>query len=126
MSEVSGLFDRYDADELSRSELLERLAGLTYRQIKPSGMDDGGVPDFPQEGTLEDLQFAAITSRMSEDEMERVVTEVLVLEAGTRLLAEVLTDDGQLRTGGFRSRRCRGRGPLIEDERMSRIRYTWG
>ncbi len=99
MSELSGLFDRYDADELSRSELLKRLASLTYRQIKPSGMGDGGVPDFPQEGTLEDLQVAAITSRLTEDEMETIVTEVLVLEAGTRLLAEVLTDDGQLRTG---------------------------
>lgn len=99
MSEVSGLFDRCAAGELSRSELLKRLAGLTYRQIKPSGMDDGGVPDFPQEGTLEDLQLAAITSRLTEDEMERVVTEILVLEAGTRLLAEVLTDGGQLRTG---------------------------
>ena len=99
MSEVSGLFERYDADELSRSELLARLAGLTYRQLKPSGMDGGGAPDFPQEGTLEDLQVAAITSRLTEDEMETIVTEVLVLEAGTRLLAEVLTDDGQLRTG---------------------------
>ena len=99
MSEVSGLFDRYDVDELSRSELLKRLAGRTYRQIKPSGMDGGGVPDFPQDGTLEDLQLAAITGRLTEDEMETVVTEVLVLEAGTRLLAEVLTDDGQLRTG---------------------------
>ena len=99
MSEVSGLFDRYDVDELSRSELLKRLAGLTYRQIKPSGMDGGGAPDFPQEGTLEDLQLAAITSRLTEDEMETIVTEVLVLEAGTRLLAEVLTDGGQLRTG---------------------------
>lgn len=99
MSEVSGLFDRYDADELSRSELPTRLAGLTYRQIKPSGMDGGGAPDFPQEGTLEDLQLAAITSRLTEDEMETIVTEILVLEAGTRLLAEVLTEDGQLRTG---------------------------
>ena len=99
MSEVSGPFGRYDADELSRSGLLKRLAGLTYRQIKPSGMDGGGAPDFPQEGTLEDLQLAAITSRLTEDEMETIVTEVLVLEAGTRLLAEVLTDDGQLRTG---------------------------
>ena len=99
MSEVSGLFDKYDADELSRSELLKRLAGLTFRLIKPSGMDGGGAPDFPQKGTLEDLHVAAITSRLSEDEMETIVTEVLVLEAGTRLLAEVLTDHGQLRTG---------------------------
>jgi hypothetical protein len=62
-------------------------------------MDGGGAPDFPQEGTLEDLQLAAITSRLTEDEMETIVTEILVLEAGTRLLAEVLTEDGQLRTG---------------------------
>ena len=63
---------------------------------------------------LEDLQFAAITSLLSEDEMETIVTEVLVLEAGTRLLAEVRTVDGQLRTwlkGAFGAGVCRGRAP---------------
>ena len=50
-------------------------------------MDDGGVPDFPQRGTLEDLQLAAITSRLTEDEMETIVTEVLVsgLQSDARL-----------------------------------------
>jgi hypothetical protein len=74
---VHDLLDKYDAGQLSRGELLRRLAGLRYEPTNPSGMDGGGAPDFPQLGTLEEVQAAAVVGRLTEDEMDAIVTEVL-------------------------------------------------
>jgi hypothetical protein len=51
----------------------------------------------PSGGTLEEVQAAAVVGRLTEDEMEAIVTEVLTVDAGRRLVSEVPTDQGHLR-----------------------------
>jgi hypothetical protein len=63
MSEVTALLDHYDAGKLSRPELVRRLAGLDYLPFKTSGQEVDGSPDFPQTGTLEEVEAATLAER---------------------------------------------------------------
>lgn len=77
MSKVTHLLDQFDAGELSRPELANRLASLEYHPIEAAGQATDGSPDFPQKGTLEEIEAARLAERLTDDELEAVVVEVL-------------------------------------------------
>ena len=77
MSEVTRLLDKHQAGDLTRDELLHRLAALTYtapdlgpRWEDPRSVD--WVSGFPQEGTWEELDSAVSHKTLTRDEVDVV------------------------------------------------------
>jgi hypothetical protein len=97
VSEVDNALDDWDAGKLNRHDLLGRLAKLPFKDVCAAGMVDGGAPDFPQPGTLEEVQAAAVAGRLTEEEVEVIVSEALALAAERHLVAGILTEDGRVR-----------------------------
>lgn len=75
MSSVQDLYERYQAGQVSRDELLHALAGLRYTTVRAGGMTAGGSPDYPQVGTFEEVDALAKAGLLSEEEALGVFIE---------------------------------------------------
>jgi hypothetical protein len=79
MTEVDALLDQYDAGalSLSRPELLGRISHLDYKPVVATGMHPHGCSDFPQSGTLEEVEAATVAGRLTDDEFEEIILEAI-------------------------------------------------